>query len=106
VTAAPEPSSGSRILIALAWPVAVVFAVIAASGAALIIVAFIEAPSEAVHTLATVIARGQVFSRMVALLVIVPAIFGLAIVGKVDGAAAIAALSAIAGYVLGSVSGN
>ena len=43
---------------------------------------------------------------MIAVLVIVPAIFGLALVDKVEGAAALAALSAIAGYVLASSAGK
>lgn len=108
---APEPKpppfgNGSRILIALAWPAALLFAVIATAGAALIIVAFVEASAETVHSLAAVMARGQVFGRMIAVLVIVPAIFGLALVDKVEGAAALAALSAIAGYVLASSAGK
>jgi hypothetical protein len=40
----------------------------------------------------------------VALVVVVPAIALLAALGKIEGAAAIASLSGIAGYVLGSTS--
>jgi hypothetical protein len=52
--------------------------------------------------LAHAIIEGRVIARSVALLLIVPAIVLLTLVDKVSGEAALAALSAIAGYLLAS----
>ena len=48
--------------------------------------------------------EGRVISRTLVLFLIIPAVSGLALLDKIDGATAASVLSAIAGYVLGSSS--
>jgi len=48
--------------------------------------------------------EGRIISRTIVLFLIIPAVSGLALLDKIDGATAASVLSAIAGYVLGSSS--
>jgi hypothetical protein len=50
--------------------------------------------------------EGRVLSRGIALFLIIPTIALLCLQNKIHGDAALAALSAIAGYILGSTSGQ
>jgi hypothetical protein len=53
------------------------------------------------HDTARVLVDGRIFSRALVLFLIVPAIAGLCAYDKISGEAALAALAAIAGYILG-----
>jgi len=48
--------------------------------------------------------EGRTISRTIVLFLVIPAVSGLALLDKIDGATAASVLSAIAGYVLGSSS--
>lgn len=87
---------------AFAWPAALLILGISLAIAAVLIIAFVRTPEAIIADIAQSLSRAGAFRQIVALLIIVPAIVSLSMAGKVEGAAAIAALSAIAGYVLGS----
>jgi hypothetical protein len=66
----------------------------------------ILAPSGELSHITGIVAEGRSIARIVSLLIIVPAICVLSMLDKINGAAAIAALSAIAGYVLGGTTSS
>lgn len=100
----PYGNGGVQVLLALAWPIAALLGVIFLAAAAVVIVALIEAPTETVNDIAQLIAKGQALQRMVALMIIIPALAALAMTGKAPGGAVATAIGTIAGSVLGSLS--
>jgi hypothetical protein len=90
--------NGGLLLRHLSWPILLLLTIILTVCAGLVALAFISPGSNPV---AEALAQSNGIARVVALIIIVPAICVLALLDKINGAAAIAALSAIAGYVLG-----
>jgi hypothetical protein len=70
--------------------------------AAVVIVDFWRSPA-AIPEMARAMIEANIVARLVGLLLLVPAIVALGLTDRVDNAAAITALSAIAGYVLGAI---
>jgi hypothetical protein len=102
----PVSGNGSRLVVGLAWPVLALVIVILGLSIGLAALPIILSPSEEIARITTVVAEGRAIARVVALIIIVPAICVLSMLDKINGAAAIAALSAIAGYVLGGTTGG
>jgi hypothetical protein len=100
------PGNGGRILLAMLWPGMILLGLIMLTATGLVAVAFLVAPSGAIGDLGHLVGQANSISKLVALIVIVPAIVTLAMLDKINGAATIAALAAIAGYVLGNASGG
>jgi hypothetical protein len=98
----PAPGNGGRILRAVAWPVSLLLAAILLTSVGLVLVVAFGGSTD----IARLIGEAHAINRLVALILIVPSIVLLAETSKVEGAAAIAALSGIAGYVLGGTSGG
>jgi hypothetical protein len=96
--------SSAHLIKAVAWPVTMLLGLIMLSSIILIVTAFVV-PGEAAHNISKILGEVHGITRLVALIVIVPLIGALAILERVSGEAAVAALSAIAGYTLGSTSG-
>jgi hypothetical protein len=94
-------ANGGKLTLHLYWPVLVLLLLIVGSSIGLLALAFWVVPGADAPKLAGVIAQGNSITRVMSLVIVVPAIALLALLDKVEGAAAIAALSAIAGYVLG-----
>jgi hypothetical protein len=92
-----------RLVLHLSVPLLVLLVVVLASAFGLVALAVLISPSADLVKITTAIAEGNAIGRVVALVIIVPAIFVLSVLDRVNGAAAIAALSAIAGYVLGGI---
>jgi ABC-type transport system involved in cytochrome c biogenesis permease subunit len=90
----------------LSWPALALLVIVYILSIAIVAVPFLVAPSSEVAQVAIAIARGNGVVRLVALIILVPAIGTLALLDKVNGSAAIAALSAIAGYCFGSTSAS
>jgi archaellum biogenesis protein FlaJ (TadC family) len=88
------------LLVALAWPCVGLLALVFVSATLIVGVAFFQAPTDAMVEISKIVTHGQLLQRAMALLIIVPAIVILAIDDKIQGSAAIAAIAAIAGYVL------
>jgi hypothetical protein len=86
----PPPAS-------LLWPVFAVLGILMAMTAAMVIFGSMYASTE----LAKAMIDGRIISRGIVLFLIVPVIAILTIQDKITGEAAVAALSAIAGYILG-----
>jgi hypothetical protein len=101
----PETQNGGRILLAMVWPSLVLLVVVMLGSVGLVVgVAFIMGASAG--DIGRLIGESHAISRLVALVIIVPAIVTLALLDKISGSATIAALSAIAGYVLGGTTGS
>jgi hypothetical protein len=98
-----ETDSSGRILLAIMWPGLVLLIVIMLGSVALVLgVAY--AAGKGATDLGRLLSEAHAITRLVSLLIIVPTIWTLTMQDKVAGSAAIAALSAIAGYVLGGTS--
>jgi hypothetical protein len=97
----PIPGNGGNLVLRLSWPVLilVIFILIISVGSATMPI-FLS-PSADISQITSVVAENRSIARIVALIIVVPAICVLSVLDKINGAAAIAALSAIAGYVLG-----
>jgi hypothetical protein len=89
-------------LIAIARLSAILMGIVIISGAAISIAGLMRAPEAFSKVIFALIQSGSLI-RMATALVIVAAIVGLRVLDKVSGEASIAALSGIAGYVLGGV---
>jgi hypothetical protein len=94
--------NGKQILRDLAWPTAMLLGLILMSSVGLVVAALFAPANE----LGKVMAEAHGISRLVALLLVIPSIVGLTILDKVEGSAALAALSAVVGYILGSSTGG
>lgn len=79
------------------WPVFAVLAILMLMTAAMVVFGSIYASTDLVKTMID----GRIISRGIVLFLIVPTIAILTLQDKITGEAAIAALSAIAGYILG-----
>jgi hypothetical protein len=97
----PIAGNGSRILLQLSWPVLILLTIILGLSIGLVALPMFLSPSEHVSEISGLVAEGRSIARIVALVIIVPAICLLSLLDRIHGSAAIAALSAIAGYVLG-----
>lgn len=93
--------NGGRLVLQLSWPIMTLLVIILATVFGLAALAVLTAPVTDVTALSKAISEGNSIARVVALVIIVPSIFVLTLVGRIDGAVAAAALSGIAGYVLG-----
>jgi hypothetical protein len=102
---APGSVNGTKLLHALVWPVLILLALVIISSIGVVAVALFT-HIEPTSTIARMIGEGRSLTRMAAVVVITPLIGVLCLTDKVEGSAAIAALSAIAGYVLGSSTGQ
>lgn len=91
--------NGPRFLQAVAWPALILLGLLVATSVSVVVVAFLL-PVE----YGKLLGETRALTRLVAIVVIVPLIGVLAILDKIEGAATIAALSAIAGYILGQPS--
>jgi hypothetical protein len=98
------PGNGGRILLAILWPGLALLAVIMVASTAMV-VGISVASGAGAGDIGKIIGEAHSISRLVALIVIVPVIMMLTLLDKIQGSAAIAALSAIAGYVLGGTAG-
>jgi hypothetical protein len=87
-------TNGGRLVIRLSWPILLLLIVvlIASFGLAALPI-FLSPPSE-ISQITTAMARGNSISRVVTLIVVVPAILMLAIRDQELGAAALSALAA------------
>jgi hypothetical protein len=92
--------NGNRAVQHLLWPALLLLLAILILTVGLVAVPFTTHPFDAEKYVRS-LAEGHAIARVVALVVVVPAITLLALLDRINGAAAIAALSAIAGYVLG-----
>ena len=97
---------GPRLLLRLVWPAAMVLSLILILTIGLVGFALFLTPSEGVKDLGQAMSEANSITRLVTLVIIVPAIVLLAIIDKIEGGAAAAALSAISGYVFGSLVGK
>jgi hypothetical protein len=79
------------------WPVLILLALILLLSIGLVAVAFFAPVGE----VGKIVGEAHGVTRLVALVVIVPLLGALAILDKIEGPVAAAALSGIAGYVLG-----
>jgi hypothetical protein len=96
------PPLSHELVRQLSWPALSLLVIIYVLSIAIVVVPFIVAPSSEIAQIALAIARGNGVVRLVALTILIPAIVILSLLDKVNGSAAIAALSAIAGYCFGS----
>jgi hypothetical protein len=94
--------NGHRLVVRLSWPILLLLVVILVASFGLAALPFLLSPAEGLHNITASFAEGHAISRVVTLIVVVPAILMLAIRDQELGAAALAALSAIAAYVLGA----
>lgn len=94
-----EPPSYEGLARVLIWALALVLAALMLMVAGGLTAIAIISPPEAEHV-ALALIQNRAVSRGMAILMIVPVITLLALTGRVSGEAAIAALSAIAGYTL------
>jgi hypothetical protein len=94
--------NGKQILRDLMWPVLVLLGLVLVSSIGLVIAAFFAPASD----LGRVLGEAHAVSRLVALILVIPSIVALTILDKVEGSAALAALSAVVGYILGSSTGG
>ena len=85
----------------LIWAVAFVIAALMFSVGAALVALAVYSPQEAEHV-GVAIMENRAISRGLSIFLIVPSIVTLALTERVSGEAAIAALSAIAGYTLAS----
>ena len=85
------------------WPVIAVSMGMLLAFVGLVVALFAEMPRDRVGQIVQTMVETHAVGRGIALFLIVPTIAVLAALDKINGAAAIAALSAIAGYVLGGV---
>jgi ABC-type Mn2+/Zn2+ transport system permease subunit len=99
------PINGKRALYHLAWPGIFLLGLIMVASVGLVGVAFMVAPN-AVGELGQALTEINALSRVTAMIIIVPGVLILALLDKVEGAAAVALLAAIAGYVLAGNSGK
>jgi hypothetical protein len=95
------PGNGTRLLLRLTWPIMLLLIVILTVSIGLVALPIVLAPHSELAQITSTVAEGHSIARLAALIIIVPAICVLSLLDKVNGSAAIAALSAIAGYVLG-----
>jgi hypothetical protein len=90
--------NGKHVLQFLIWPVVALLGLLVLTSAGMVATALLSPAGE----LGKMLSQAHAVSRLVALVVIVPSIVALAILDKIEGPVAATALSAIAGYVLGS----
>jgi len=92
----PEPPP-----LASLWPLFAVLAILMVMTAT-IVLAGVFAPSETIRAMID----GRIVSRGIVLFLIIPIIAILCVQERISGEAAISALSAIAGYILGGTTAN
>ena len=88
---------------AVIWPVIAVSMGMLLAFVGLVVALFAVVPRDRAAQIVQTMVESHAVGRGIALFLIVPTIAVLAALDKINGAAAIAALSAIAGYVLGGV---
>lgn len=94
--------SGKQIIHDLIWPVMILLGLVLMSSFGLVVSTFF-AP---VGDVSKLIAQSHGITRLITLILVVPAIGMLVALDKVEGAAAIGAYSSLAGYLLGSTAGQ
>lgn len=87
----------------MVWPIVVVSLAMLLAVISLVIALFVGVPPAESGRIIEAMVKSQAIGKAIALFLIVPTIAVLSAMDKINGAAAIAALSAIAGYVLGGV---
>jgi hypothetical protein len=95
-------TNGARLITAMVWPTIILLGLIMMSSAAIVAAAFFSPAGE----LGKLLGQAHAISRLVALVIIVPSLVVLTILDKCTGEVAATALSAIAGYILGSTGGQ
>jgi hypothetical protein len=94
-------NNGHKLVLRLSWPILLLLVIILVTSFGLSALPFILSPASELSGITASFAEGHSISRVVTLIVVVPAILMLALRDAELGAAALAALAAIAGYVLG-----
>jgi hypothetical protein len=84
----------------MVWPVLLLLSLVIVSSIGLVLVAFFT-QVEPTSSVARMISENRGLMRLMAIVIIAPLIGVLTILDRVEGSAAVAALSAIAGYILG-----
>jgi hypothetical protein len=100
-----DTPNGSRALRSIVWPGLILLSMIMISSIGLVAVAFLASP-QAVGDVAQAVSRSNSIARLAALIIILPSIVTMAILDKIEGAAAMTAIGAIAGYVLGTTTAS
>jgi hypothetical protein len=100
------PPLSHELVRQLSWPALALLLIIYILSVGFVVVPFVVAPSNEIAQMALAIAKGNGVVRLVALTILIPAIVILSLLDKVNGSAAIAALSAIAGYCFGSTAAS
>ena len=97
----PDDREAAR---ALLWPLAVMVVTLLLCVTGTVLTIFAQSP-ETISHIALELVRTRAIAKIIALVLIVPAIVVLCALGRISGEAAIGALGSIAGFILGEITG-